>query len=347
MRFALPLGFALAAALGGAVAAQPSSSFPLERFLKQYARASDRDLAALARGTPIARSLNAGDPKEIAVAGAIRIAVPAAFYVNRFRDIVWMKQSEDVLQVGRFGSPPRAEDAAALQLDRDDVETLRTCRPEDCDIRITPAMLERSRSGVDWNAPDAGARATRGFQTALAERAAAFLKEGDRALGRYVARDASDPVAGFDAVLARVPWLSDSAPEVHDYLGRYPETALPGADQFVYWSKEKWGPVRVVTLTHVTIVPRVETGAGREFLILTRDIYATHLLDASLGFVVVADRGDAARPACDVAYVNHSRVPALQGFLGGLRRSLVQRRQRESMDRSLRALKARLEQTYR
>ena len=344
----VPLGLTLAAALGGAAAAQSLSAFPLERLLKQYARVSDRDLAALAHGTPIARSLNAGDPKEIAVAGVIRMAVPAAFYIERFRDIVWMKQSDDVLQIGRFGNPPRAEDAAALRLDRDDVATLRTCRPDDCDFRITESMLARSRADVDWKAPDAEARVTRGFEAALAERAAAFLTQGDRTFGRYVARDASDPAAAFTAVLTRVPWLREWAPDVHAYLARYPDAPLAGAEQFVYWSKEKWGPAQVITLTHVTIVPRVDSAAAREYLILTRDIYATHLLDASLGVVVVSDRGgDAARPACDVAYVNHSRVPALQGFLGGLRRSIVQRRQRESMEHSLRALKARLEQAYR
>src|SRR5438094_1909031 len=347
MRSLLPLGLALAAALDGAARAQSVSAFPLDRFLTQHAHVSDRDLAGLARGTPIVRTLAAGDPKEIVVAGAIRMGIPARFYVEQFRDIVRMKRSEDVLQIGKFGNPPSADDAAALRLDHDDVEALRKCRPEDCDIRVTGAMLDRVRTGMDWTARDLDARASQRFQHALAERAAAFLRDGDRALGRFVARDTADAAAAFTAVLKRTPWLQESAPDAHDYLARFPQAPLAGAEQFVYWSKEVWGPARVVTLTHVTIAPRVSTAAGEEFLILTRDVYATHLLDASLGVVIVSDRGDADRPACDVAYVNHSRAPALQGFLGGLRRSLVQRRQRDAMDRSLRALKERLEAAYR
>src|SRR5207244_11690669 len=140
---------------------------------------------------------------------AIRMGIPPRFYAGQFGSTVSFKGSADVLQIGNFGNPPSADDAVALRLDHDDVEALRKCRPEDCDIRVTGAMLDRVRTGMDWTARDLDARASQRFQHALAERAAAFLRDGDRALGRFVARDTADAAAAFPAVLKRTPWLRE------------------------------------------------------------------------------------------------------------------------------------------
>jgi hypothetical protein len=327
-------------------AAQTPARWPIDGFLREYARASAADLAALERGQPVVRTLDTGDSREVAVVGAIRLEVPKEFFLERFRDIVNTKKSEGVLQVGKFGSVPLVGDIASLRLDTDDLNALGRCRIDDCDVKLTGAMIERVRAEIDWTARDRDDRATALIHRLLTDHATAFLAGGDRARAKYADRPrALDPSAAFEGILTRSAHLGRYAPELRDYLQRFPAASLPDSERFLYWSKEIWGPMRVVSLTHVTIYPRP---SAHETLIATRNIYATHVLDASLGLLVIADTvSGGASGSSYLFYLNHSRVDVLQGFLGGLRRSIVQRGQRQSMDRYIREAKTRMEAAYR
>ena len=52
-------------------------------------------------------------------------------------------------------------------------------------------------------------------------------------------------------------------------------------------------------------------------------------------------------PAVNVVYVNRSRADALGGFFGGITRAVVSSRQRDGTVNELRALKGRLEASWR
>jgi hypothetical protein len=121
-------------------------------------------------------------------------------------------------------------------------------------------------------------------------------------------------------------------------LAAYPDDPLPGAEDFLYWSKEKFGIAPFISVTHVTIV----SAGPHQYVATTRDVYASRYVDASLALAVASDSvGDP--HSFYLFYVNRSRASALRGVFSRLRRSIVERRAKSSLEENLKAVKQRLE----
>src|SRR4051812_7090911 len=78
-------------------------------FLRTVCSFSAAEIAALERGEPIARVLDT-DKREVAVAGAVRVAAPRERLFAQYRDISGLRRSRVFQEVGGFSVPPRAED---------------------------------------------------------------------------------------------------------------------------------------------------------------------------------------------------------------------------------------------
>jgi hypothetical protein len=105
-----------------AAGAAPAQS--VEAFLSAEFNLQSEDFRALEARRPLARTLEAADDREVAAIGAIRVDVPAAFYLEQLRNIAEFKRGEAVLQIGVFANPARPEDARGLTLDPEEVEEL-------------------------------------------------------------------------------------------------------------------------------------------------------------------------------------------------------------------------------
>jgi hypothetical protein len=159
-----------------------------------------------------------------------------------------------------------------------------------------------------------------------------YMHQGNSALIEY--RDESKPVRladEFRAVLAALPGLAGFAPEFQEYLDRYPTAVLPDVREFFYWSTESFGLKPVASVTHVSIYAQ----PGR-IVIASKQIYASHYFDASLGLTAALDDGaDARGPSMYLVYLNRSRIDFLSGFLGGFRRAILRGRLRDGMQKNL------------
>lgn len=304
-------------------------------FLRKHLHFSESELAALDRGEVVSRTLAPADKRELVAFAAVRVQVDRAAYVDAIRDIVNFKKSPMVASIGRFGAVPDASDLAALTLDRLDLEDLRRCRVGQCKVRMTADALDRYRR----EAPAGPEAETALFRSILVEEARAYLRGGDAALGAYA--DHRLPVFRADetrAVLAQSPYLVEYLPDFHAYLAEYPNRALDDAEDFLYWSKEDTGVKPVISITHVSI----HQPAGRPLtLIASKQIYASHYFTASLGLTALVDAPDG---GVYLMYLNRSRTDAFKGIFAGLARIAVQRRVRDGMGETLRAVKRRLEQ---
>jgi len=87
----------------------------------------------------------------------------------------------------------------------------------------------------------------------------------------------------------------------------------------------------VASVTHVSIYVQ----PGRT-VIASKQIYASHYFDASLGLTAALD-DSASAPGSSMylVYINRSRIDLLSGFLGGLRRAILRGRLREGMRKNL------------
>jgi len=323
---------------GVAAAQEPGIEAAVRAVLTAELRFSEGDLASLVRGQVVKHDLPSRAPGEIAVAGAVRVRAPKARFFARVRDITRFKSGPAVVQIGRFSNPPMLDDLATLTVDKDDFD-VRSCRLGDCGVRLSAAAIERLAREVDLKAPDAQARGAAWFKQLLLDEVLAYLTGADRRMTQY--DDGSKPIRPreeLDGILAGMPEIGALAPGLADQLRNFPGSRLPDAEDFLYWSKEKFGIAPFITVTQVTILCR----SSATCVMATRDVYSSRYLDASVALAIAADAGGP--DAFDLVYDNRSRANALKGTFAGLRRSLTERRARGGLEESLKTIKQQLEQ---
>ena len=146
------------------------------------------------------------------------------------------------------------------------------------------------------------------------------------------------PLDEFDGVLRSSPALAALVPGLPDHLKNFPASRLPDADDFLYWSKERVSMAAFITVTHVTIVCPSTTTC----VMTTKDVYSSRYIDASLAISIATDSLDTPS-AFYLVYGNRSRANALKGGFSSLKRAIVERRARGSLEEHLRTLKAQME----
>ena len=308
--------------------------------LRDVAEASDSDWAAVSRGEPFAKVL-ATDSREIAVAGAVRIAASSERLVDRYRDVESLKRSAIVLDLGRLGKPPRPADFATVPLEEYSLD-LRDCRPGECRVRLGEPEIARFHRDVDWRAANWRERSQTVWREVLAGYAASYSRDGRRGLPTYANKQEPLSVpAELSLLVGRFGFLNAFAPAFYAYLREFGAGGPDGLDEVMYWSKEDFGVRPVLRLSHQTIYRT----SPRAILIATNQIYADHYLDAGLTVTMTIDASEAGgKPAFYMVSVSRARTRSLGGVLRSFVRSTVQGRSRDALRKILASTKASLEQ---
>jgi hypothetical protein len=318
---------------------QPSDLQPgLHQLLIRDLKFSAAELTELEQGKVVRHTLPATAGGEVAAVGGIRVRAAKERFIQAYRDIERFKRGESVLQIGRFSHPPELSDLDRLTITPDDFN-LRECRAGDCEIRLPAEAIHRFETEIDWKRPDADARAAALFKQMMFDNVRAYTSGGPGRITEYDDdRPAIMPVEAFHALLKSSPYVDAALPGLGAHVSSYPADPLPGAEDFLYWSKEKFGFAPFISVTHVTLA----ANGPHEFVATTRDVYSSRYFDASLALVVASDSvGDP--HSFYLFYVNRSRASALRGAFSRIRRSIVERRARGSLEDNLREVKHRLE----
>lgn len=261
-----------------------------------------------------AKILPSVHPREIVLLGTGVIECSLDEYTHGIREISTFRQGPDVLGVGEIGS----SDWSRRVWTEPELKRLRNCQTGDCPFRLPQPTIERLAREVDWSTTDALAR-TRGILAGTLE---AISRDYQRnGLGsNLIYHDKPSPLNAAHQsreLLAASSSLLGPVPELARYLDQYPKTALPGAEDSLYWSVDKIGSTPVVSLTHRVIYQK-----GPSLWIASRQIFANHYLDGGLSITHVAE--DPQHPGrLWVEYVNRSRTALLEGPLARLRRYLI------------------------
>jgi hypothetical protein len=318
-------------------AAQPEETLA---FLRTHFRFAESDIRDLSQGRAATRPLDTVDGREVAIAGAVRVAISPDAYVRQLRDIVEFKRHEAVRQIGVFRAAPGPEDLAGLTLDADHLGDLRHCQVGHCDVQLSRAAIERLRSEVNWSGAQATAEANRVFREILADQVARYLQAGDAALMTY--ENHAQPLAVADEFRAMVdapPALLRRFPSLQHHVASFPRGRAADAEDVIYWSKEDVGPKVIISITHMVIVP-VKDGGPVLYAASSKQLYGSHYFDSSLGLTLLL-RDDT--PGSTVlVYVNRSRIDVLSGFLGGLKRAIVRSRGRSALEDTLTRIRTHL-----
>jgi hypothetical protein len=262
-------------------------------------------------------------------------------YIDQLRDIVAFKRHEAVLQIGVFSELPRIDDIAGLTLDRDHVDDLRDCRLHHCDLQLSRAAIERV-GAIRWQSADATDRANGVMRELLTEMAAAYRRVGDSALMTYEnERTPLSVTDEFRAMVAAPPALLRQFPALERHVTQFHTSGSNGVDDILYWSKEDIGPKVIISVTHMAI--QRMTDGPVVYAAASKQLYGSHYFDSSLGLTLLLR--DEQPSSALLVYVNRSRVDALDGFLGGLKRAIVRSRARTAMEDTLTRIRTRLSST--
>lgn len=321
---------------------------PLRTFLETDLGLDADDLARALDGHVVATTLDTEEPREIIVFGSMIVNVPRTFFVERIRDIEWMREGGSTLQLGRFGPQPNVGDLRGLDLPRDEIDSLRACRVGNCEVQLSAQAIRQLRTEVRWAAPYYAGQAMAIFRRMLTDYVQIYAEGGNHALIEY--HDQRLPLRlreEIEDTLVRWPFLASLFPVLNRHLASYPESDRAAFEDSLYWALDSFGGLKpVVSITHASI----HDPSPRHFVdtvVAAKQIYASHYLDASLGLTMLVDR-HTSDPSVQVLYLNRSR----SGFLkrrvfGGLARGFVRRRVRGTTEDYLRRTKRRLEEDYR
>jgi hypothetical protein len=259
-------------------------------------------------------------------------------YVEHLADIASFKRTDGVLQIGTFGNPPQLRDIASLTIDDADLARLRECRVEDCDIRLGAEGIERVRREIDWRAPDASPRASRLVLQLLTEYVHRYRQSGTVAAIEYADRAPRLNVGDeFTSLLDADTVTSAYAPRLRRHLLEYPASSPEKMTDFFYWSKELVRGRPVISITHVATAAAIDDSPVA-YAIGSKQIYAMHYYDASLGLTLLVPDRTAPFPATYVIYLNRSRIDLFDRVFGGVARRIVAGRARTLVAQQLQRL---------
>lgn len=320
----------------------PLAADEARRFVMTSFNVSAADIDRMNHGRVVTRTLPATDPREVATIGLIRLRTTPDLYVQRLVDIVNFKHDEAVLQIGVFGSPATLHDIAGLTLDESDIRSLRECRVGDCGLQLSAEGIGRFHREVDWRRSDAAQRANELMRQILVDYVGAYQRAGAAASMQYADRAEQINLTREFVSLGETE-LGERLPlsGLRQHLAGYPVTRAAGTSDVIYWSKEKVGRRTVVSVTHLAI-SRTTGPSPVEYAIASRQIYATHYFDASLGLTLLVP--DRSVPSTTyLAYINRSRIDMFGGVFGGVIRKIVVSRARSTVSDQLERMQARLE----
>jgi hypothetical protein len=289
-------------------------------------------------GGNIARVVPAQE-HDVAVFAAVPVNVGGDRLVAWVRRIEALKKTSYVLAIRRVSAPIRLEDFDSLTVESGDLDDIRNCRPGKCALKLTAVEIESLQAVIQQHGTAWKPAVERAFRQIVFERIKTYGEKGHDGFAEV--RDVSaahSPAHAFAGILQRSDFLTRQLPQLAEHLGR-PPSQSPAIESFIYWSKELFSRKTVISATQVSIV-RPDREGLPEVVIASKQIFATHYMDASLGITAIVRDGPSKRY---LTYLNRSDVDVVGGFFGGLVRSILQRRLRNEAPGILIGLRERLE----
>jgi hypothetical protein len=344
-KYAAVFSVVVPVAMGVAVA-QPVAPLPAALFAQLGL--NDTQRAEIDAGHPVAKVLPWGGASEVHVFGAVYVDGSPTAYLKTARNISQLARTPGYLGIGELPAAATGADLSALTLDPDDVKALKNCREADCDVQLPTSSMEAFHDAVNWSQPDAASQANGLARGMVLELVRAYRRGGNEALGAY--RDKRNPARvaeQFETLVGRSASLPDMLPELREYLLRYPDADLPGADSFFYWEKVDFGLKPTIRVNH-GVVYRTPSRGGDISVVAIKQLYASHYFHTALDVsICLPDASTPARRGFYLITLKSSEQDGLTGPKGSVLRKVVTDKTRSSLERALASIKQNVERAPR
>jgi len=267
--------------------------------------------------------------QELATMVAASLNIGADAFVAKVRNIVALKKGPHVPQIDKFSPTPVIEDLRQLTLDDSDVNAIERCRPDRCALKLNTEEIERLHRASASRTSVPNDTVQQEFRQIVLERTKHFLASGTQ-----------DTKTQFLTLMQNSPFVLRT-PQLANYLERYPAAPLPGAESFLYWSKETYAWNPMITVTQVTILRSSGDGPLPEVLVISRDIFSTRYTGGSLVLSSLVRDPAAPKQQRYLVYVNRTWVDGIRA----LWRPLVEYRVKTQAKKIFAGVRDRLEQT--
>lgn len=270
---------------------------------------STADQARLDRGETLVRILP-GTDGQIAVFAASRLDATPERVLERLRGIELLKQGRLAPIVRRFSDPPLPGDLSEQVLSDGELEDLRRCRPGNCGVKLSGAEIQALVTAAKTAGPSWREQLQAGYREAIHARVVAFIERGFAGLPDYDDRGRAVRMADAHALIRRAtPFLRD--------------VDTKDAESFLYWAKESAAGKATMTVSQVQLIASDRPG-WPAVLAISSQVYASHYMDGAIGVTAVVRSADG--QSHYLVYVNRTSLDVLGGFLGPLKRAVIEGR---------------------
>jgi|SRR5579862_6633814 len=285
---------------------------------------------ALKAGRVVARVLTTTDPEEVAIAGAMHVAVPLDYYVSRIANVGVPSPGAAPPDAGRFSRPATASDLAGWSLAPADLKAIDLCDARACAIRLSDDVLGRLRQEAGLKSTPAADAWTRGVREAIAGYVAAYQTRGASGLPSYRNGTTTiNPAAALPTVRSRFSFLREPYQELLQWLDRYPADRGDRAREQFFWSLDTVMATPVLTALHLVVWPTPTPLADR--VLVTEQVYSSREVDALVEVTLLAADTTPDQPGLTVVTTTRSVSVSLDGLIGAAKRSVARTKARDAL----------------
>jgi len=254
----------------------------MSTYFKQNIGLSDSEIARIEQGQAVAKILDSPKPSQVFVFGAISINAQPGAYIRSASNLDRLKSLPGYLAVQRFSSPPLLSDLSGFEIDTDELDELKECKPSDCDVQLPAENIEKFRTKIDWSGANSATQVNQLAKDMALKALLAYQQGGNAALGMYQDKDVPTRVSEqFRSLLLRSKLLPEKLPALYSYLLNYPKDSLPNSSSVFYWEKVNFG-LKPTLRINQQIVARMMTKHGPIDVVAIKQLYASHYFQTAL-----------------------------------------------------------------
>jgi hypothetical protein len=275
-----------------AIAAPASAQEPpqaLTQFLRDAIGLDATQLALVERGEAVVKVIETQSPRDVAIFGIITASGSRDSYVRHLSDFERSLRTPARTRLGIFSEPATLADVQSVNLERQDADDLRKCRPGKCDFKLPATEMTRIQERIDWANGDQRAQVTAYARQRLLDYATDYRARGDAAMVVYDDRGNVRASDAFADLLAQSPYVYKFAPSLARYLATYPRAKVDGVRDVLFWSETAAPRMRrTLTVSHLAVYSPPELPGTT--LAAAKQIYANHYFEAAFDLTTIVDR---------------------------------------------------------
>ncbi len=334
--------------IASSLCALAQTTIDVEDYLSHKIGLSPDQMNAVRNGQSVAKALDTNSPSEVFVFGVVYVNAMPGDYFHYAYDMNRLRKTPGFLGVNKVSNPPKESDFVGFAFGEQDVKSLKSCKPGDCDVQFPGATIAEMNRTINWSSSNVADQVNQFLVNAAMTRLPMYIKDGDRTLG-IVYNDKEQAVnvgEEFQRVLSK-PNAFLPLPSFYAFLLQYPQGRPPNTQDFIYWSNVKFG--LKPTLRLVQVVSMEGSDASIPALtIAEKQLYSSHYFETALNITYcVKGNDDPKKPGFYLIQVMGSEQAGLTGFKGSIVRKVAVDKSVTGLQKSLAQTKSDLETALR